>query len=234
MYGYGGYAAASNPWSVDMVTGHNVVEWVRKGRIYVHCILRGGCEYGTAWHEAAMKDRKKNAFYDFIDTARYLVTSGWTRAEKIVATGLSNGGLLMTAITTISPEDFGVVVASVPHTDMLRFREDPRGMMYITEYGDPKGSEDMFRYMLSYSPYHNIRPDTVYPSLYVQTGEMDNNVPPYHGKKFAVRMQREADEAHPVLLQVLAHGSHDRGVGDEYFLNIAQMQTFVEVELAKV
>ena len=98
---------------------------------------------------------------------------------------------------------------------------------------DPQGSEEMFRYMYSYSPYHNIKPGTVYPKMYVQTGEMDNNVPPYHGKKFAVRMQHDADEQHPVLLQVLAHGSHDRGVGDEYYQNIAQMQTFIEICLAE-
>ena len=149
MYGYGGYAASSNPWPEDMVTGHNVVEWVRQGRIYVHCILRGGMEYGTAWHEAAMGLSKKNAFYDFIDIAQYLVDQGWTKPGQIVATGLSNGGLLMTAITTMRPDLFGVVIASVPHTDMIRFRNDDRGMMYITEYGDPTGSEEMFRYMLS-------------------------------------------------------------------------------------
>jgi prolyl oligopeptidase len=115
---------------------------------------------------------------------------------------------------------------------MLRFRCDARGMMYILEYGDPQGSEEMFDYMYSYSPYHNIRPGTVYPWMYVQTGEMDNNVPPYHGKKFAVRLQKAADEKNPVLLEVLAHGSHDRGVGDEYYMNISQMQTFVEMGLA--
>ena len=233
MYGYGGYAASSNPWPEDMVTGQNIVEWVRMGRIYAHCIIRGGSEYGAAWHEAAMGLGKKNAFYDFIDIAEYLIHAGWTKPSKLIATGLSNGGLLMTAISTLRPDLFGIVVASVPHTDMLRFRGDPRGMMYITEYGDPQGGEEMFRYMYSYSPYHNIKPGTVYPKMYVQTGEMDNNVPPYHGKKFAVRMQHDADEQHPVLLQVLAHGSHDRGVGDEYYQNIAQMQTFIEICLAE-
>ena len=114
---------------------------------------------------------------------------------------------------------------------MIRFRNDDRGMMYITEYGDPQENEETLRYMLSYSPYHNVRPGTLYPRLLVQTGENDNNVPPYHGKKFAVRMQHDADERHPVLLTVLAHGSHNRGVGDEYYRNIAQMQTFIEIGL---
>ena len=232
MFGYGGYAASMPPWAVDAVTEHNVVDWVRRGRIYAHCILRGGLEYGEEWHRAAMLDRKKNAFQDFIDIAEYLVASGWTKPGQIVATGKSNGGLLMAAIATMRPDLFGVVIASVPHTDMLRFRGDDRGMMYITEYGDPLGSAEMFDYMYSYSPYHNIRPGALYPWMYVQTGEMDNNVPPYHGKKFAVRLQHDADEAHPILLEVLAHGSHNRGVGDEYYRNIAQMQTFVELGLA--
>ena len=231
MYGYGGYACSMPPGPVNEVTDHNVVEWVRKGRIYAHCILRGGMEYGEEWHRAAMFDRKMNAFYDFIDIAEYLVKAGWTCPEQIVATGLSNGGLLMTAVTTLRPDLFGVVIASVPHTDMLRFRNDDRGMMYITEYGDPLSSEEMFKYMYGYSPYHNIQEGTLYPWIYVQTGEMDNNVPPYHGKKFAVRLQRAADERNPVLLEVLSTGSHDRGVGDEYYRNIAQMQTFIELGL---
>ena len=155
----------------------------------------------------------------------------WTFPEQLIVTGLSNGGLLMTAITTMRPDLFGTVIASVPHTDMLRFRNDDRGMMYVTEYGDPLGDEETFDYMYSYSPYHNVKQGTVYPWLYVQTGEMDNNVPPYHGKKFAVRMQAEADERNPVLLTVLAHGSHDRGTGDEYFQNISQIQAFIELSL---
>ena len=231
MYGYGGYAASNTPTAVEHVTCYSVKEWVRMGRIYAHAIIRGGLEYGKAWHEAAMFNNKKNAFYDFIDIAEYLVKENWTCPEQLIATGLSNGGLLMTAITTMRPDLFGTVIASVPHTDMLRFRNDDRGMMYVTEYGDPLGDEETFDYMYSYSPYHNVKQGTVYPWLYVQTGEMDNNVPPYHGKKFAVRMQAEADEQNPVLLTVLAHGSHDRGTGDEYFQNISQIQAFIELSL---
>lgn len=135
-----------------------------------------------------MKLNKKNAFYDFIDIAEWLVEQGYTRPAKIVANGASNGGLLMAAISTLRPDLFGTVIASVPHTDMIRFRNDDRGMMYVTEYGDPLENEETLKYMLSYSPYHNIKPGTLYPRLLVQTGENDNNVPPYHGKKFAIRL----------------------------------------------
>ena len=231
MYGYGGYGSSNNPMATEVMTGYRIADWVRKGRIYAHTILRGGLEYGTAWHEAAKLGTKKNAFNDFIDIAEYLVREGWTCPSQLIATGCSNGGLLMTAVTTMRPDLFGTVIASVPHTDMLRFRNDDRGMMYITEYGDPLGSEDMFRYMYGYSPYHNIRKGTVYPWIYVQTGEMDNNVPPYHGKKFGVRLQAEADPANPVLLTVLPHGSHNRGTGDEFFRNVAMIRVFIEISL---
>ena len=231
MYGYGGYAVSMPPTAEEVVTGINVAEWVRKGRIYAHCIIRGGLEYGKAWHEAAMAGKKKNAFFDFIDIAQHLVDTGWTRPDRIAASGCSNGGLLMSAVTVMRPDLFGVIIDSVPHTDMLRFRNDDRGMMYITEYGDPLSSKEMFEYIKSYSPYHNIREGTVYPWVYVQTGECDNNVPPYHGKKFGVRLQHAADEIHPVLLTVLPHGSHNRGIGDEYYMNVSRIQAFIELGL---
>jgi len=231
MYGYGGYSVSSMPTFKNPVTEHTVVDWVRKGRIYAHCILRGGGEYGTAWHEDGMKARKKNAFTDYIDIARWLAAQGWTSPERLIATGLSNGGLLVTASATLQPDAFGCVIASVPHTDMIRFREDDRGSMYVTEYGDPQADRAMFDYMLSYSPYHNVRQGVTYPAMYLQTGEMDNNVPSYHAKKFAARMQRYANPGRPVLLTVLAHGSHNRGVGEEHDVNIARMQAFIEIFL---
>ena len=228
LYGYGGYNVSLSPSSRNPVTEISVVDWVRKGRIYAHCILRGGGEYGSAWHDAGMKMNKKNAFFDFIDIARRLVKKGWTSPERLIATGASNGGLLVTAAATLAPEAFGCVIASVPHTDMIRFRQDDRGSMYVTEYGDPQADEEMFKYLLSYSPYHNIRQGVRYPAMYLQTGEMDNNVPSYHAKKFAAQMQRSAKPGQPVLLNVLTHGSHNRGVGDEHDLTIAQMRTFIE------
>ena len=96
MYGYGGYFNILSPMPENM-SGYDIVEWARKGRVHAHCILRGGGEYGTKWHEAGMKLNKKNAFYDFIDIAEWLVEQGYTRPAKIVANGASNGGLLMAA-----------------------------------------------------------------------------------------------------------------------------------------
>lgn len=228
MYGYGGYNISMPPAYTNFFVGLNPWQWVQRGGVYVNCNLRGGNEYGAAWHEAGMLKNKKNAFNDFIDIAEWLIANKWTKAGKIAICGGSNGGLLMTALTTMRPDLWGCVIASVPHTDMLRFVNDPAGPRYITEYGNPR-DPDMLPYMLSYSPYHNVW-KAPYPPIYVQTGERDNNVPPYHGKKFAAKMQ-ECSCGGPVLLRVLAEGSHDRGHGDVMFRTFAEMQLFIEQHL---
>lgn len=136
----------------------------------------------------------------------------------------------MSALVTMRPDLWGCVIDSVPHTDMIHFAEDDRGPMYITEYGNPRESREMFEYLLSYSPYHNVR-NMPYPPTYIQTGEKDNNVPPYHGKKLAARMQEMTTGGAPVLLRVLADGSHDRGKGEDYWRTISEMQLFLRIHL---
>ena len=227
MYGYGGYNISSPPWSVEMVTGTNIPEWVNSGGIYVHCLLRGGNEYGPAWHEAGMGMTKKNCYADFIGIAEKIIADGWTSPKHIAISGCSNGGLLMSALVTMRPDLWGCVIDSVPHTDMIHFAQDDRGPMYITEYGDPKRSREEFEYLLSYSPVHNVR-ETEYPPVYIQTGECDNNVPPYHGKSFAATMQEKNTSNNPVLLRVLEKGSHDRGQGEVYWRTVAEMRVFME------
>ena len=232
MYGYGGYNNAilssyNNPF-VDL----DIVDWVSQGRIYVSINLRGGSEYGTRWHEGGSLANKKNCFTDFIATAERIQQEGWTCPEKTAICGGSNGGLLMCALLTMRPDLWGCVIASVPHTDMIRFRNDDRGPMYITEYGDPMDPA-LFPLMLSYSPYHNIQA-VDYPAIYIQTGECDNNVPPYHGKKMAAKLQENNQSDHPVLLRVLALGSHDRGKGEAHLKTIAEMQSYIDWALGEV
>lgn len=230
IYGYGGYNIPALPWATDKVGGLDIARWAMQGGIYVMATLRGGSEYGTGWHEEGMMFHKKNCYGDFFGVTQKLIADGWTNPKKIVICGCSNGGLLVSTLVTMRPELFGCVIDSVPHTDMIHFTEDARGPMYITEYGNPRESKEMFEYILSYSPYHNVK-QTSYPSVYIQTGECDNNVPPYHGKKFAARMQECNRSENPVLLRVLAKGSHDRGSGEAYWQTIAEAQLFVKKAL---
>lgn len=229
---YGGYNVNLLPTSTEMVTGLDIAEWAEQGGVFVQAILRGGAEYGTPWHEEGMLLNKKNCYYDFIGVTEKLIADGWTKSSRIIISGCSNGGLLMSALVTMRPDLFGCVIDSVPHTDMIHFVSDDRGPMYIMEYGDPLQDEEHFDYFLSYSPYHNVREEQ-YPPVYIQTGEFDNNVPPYHGKKFAAKMQAMNKSGAPILLRVLAEGSHDRGSGEVYWKTIAEMQLFAEKALAK-
>lgn len=231
MYAYGGYNHAMRPFSAEMVTGLDIAEWVEKGGVFVLASIRGGSEYGESWHEEGMLMHKKNCYYDFIGITEQLIRDEWTNPLRIVISGRSNGGLLVSALVTMRPDLFGCVIDSVPHTDMIGFAGDDRGPMYITEYGNPKESKEMFEYLLSYSPYHNVR-EVNYPPTYIQTGECDNNVPPYHGKKFAAKMQEMNRSGNPILLRVLEKGGHDRGTGEAYWQTVAEMLLFVNKALA--
>lgn len=230
IYAYGGYNMSMRPRAKDVITQFDIARWADRGGIYVVASLRGGNEFGTSWHEEGMLMKKKNCYYDFIGITEQLIKEGWTEPSRIVISGASNGGLLMSALVTIRPDLFRCVIASVPHTDMIGFAEDDRGPMYITEYGNPRESKEMFEYLLSYSPYHNVRKEQ-YPAIYIQTGECDNNVPPYHGKKFAARLQEMSQGGNPVLLRVLEKGSHDRGAGEVFWRTVSEMQLFVEKAL---
>ena len=231
MYGYGGYNVAMPPTYHNPFCGMDIVDWVNDGGLYVHCCIRGGNEYGEQWHTAGYRMNKKNCYYDFIGIAEGIIQDGYTAAGHIAINGGSNGGLLMCALLTMRPDLWGCVVASVPHTDMISFVNDDRGPMYITEYGDPH-DEEQFAYFLSYSPFHNIK-KIAYPPVYIQSGECDNNVPPYHGKKMAARLQQYNTSDHPILLRILAKGSHDRGKGEVYVQTISEMQAFIELALKK-
>lgn len=230
IYAYGGYNAGVTPWYQDMVTAVKPVEWADRGGIYVLASIRGGNEYGPSWHEGGMKLKKKNCYYDFIGITEQLIQEKWTSPAKIAIDGCSNGGLLMSVLVTMRPDLFGCVIDSVPHTDMIRFTIDDNGPRYIGEYGNPMESKETFEYMLSYSPYHNVK-FTNYPATYIQTGELDNNVPPYHGKKFAASMQAHNQNTTSILLRVLAKGAHNRGCGDDYWQTAAEMQLFIEKNL---
>lgn len=231
MYAYGGYNNAMPPSYHNFFVGLDIVDWVKDGNMYVNINIRGGNEYGEKWHTDGYKLKKKNCYYDFIGVSEGLIKDNYTKPENIAICGGSNGGLLMCALLTMRPDLWGCVIASVPHTDMISFAFDDRGPMYVTEYGDPEDKEQ-FDYFLTYSPFHNVK-KVNYPPIYIQTGECDNNVPPYHGKKMAARLQQYNTSENPILLRVLEKGSHDRGKGEVYIQTISEMQTFIELALNK-
>lgn len=230
MFGYGGYNTYVPPRCNERGTQINIRQWVLNGGIHIHTLLRGGNEYGPAWHEAGMLMNKRNCYEDSICIAEKVINEGWTNPKRFVISGCSNGGLLVTTLLTMRPDLWGCVIASVPHTDMIHFAYDDRGPMYVTEYGDPDESKEMYDYLLSYSPIHNVK-DIPYPPIYIQTGECDNNVPPYHGKSFAARMQDNPNNENPALLRVLKLGAHDRGQGEDFWKTIAEMQLFIAEQI---
>lgn len=232
--GYGGYNNLGNYFSSpayqDIVTGTIIGEWVEKGGIYVSACVRGGGEFGRRWHEGGMRENKKNCFADFISVAEALIADGWTSPGKLCVNGESNGGLLVSAALNARPDLFGCAIIGIPHTDMIRFRNDDNGPRYTPEYGDPLENPEMLEYMLSYSPVHNVK-KTAYPPIYLFLGEVDDNVPPYHGKKLTALLQASTTSQNPVLLRTNPDSGHGLGTGEAYWRTFAEIQLFIEQNL---
>ena len=180
-----------------------------RGGVFALANLRGGGEYGEAWHRAGMLERKQNVFDDFIAAAEYLIAEGFTTPDRLAIEGGSNGGLLVGAVMTQRPELFGAVLCRVPVADMLRYHLFTIGRFWIPEYGcadDP----DQFRYLLRYSPYHNVREHVRYPRTLIMTADTDDRVAPGMAKKFAARLQA-AGGGGPILIRVETRAGHGAG-----------------------
>ncbi|MFE6906511.1 prolyl oligopeptidase family serine peptidase [Streptomyces erythrochromogenes] len=201
LYGYGGFEISMVP-SYSGVTGR---AWLARGGTYVVAGIRGGHEYGPAWHRAALGANRVRAYEDFAAVARDLVARDITTPAQLGIEGGSNGGLLMGAMLTREPELFGAVVAHVPLLDMLRFHKLLAGASWIAEYGDPDDPADR-PHLEDISPYHRIRTDgPAYPPLLLLTSTRDDRVHPGHARKMAARL-REA--GHPVLFHEHLGGGH--------------------------
>ncbi|MCS6803255.1 MAG: prolyl oligopeptidase family serine peptidase [Chloroflexota bacterium] len=210
--GYGGFNVSLTPaFSVSALT------WLRHGGVYAVATLRGGGEYGEEWHQAGVRMRKQNVFDDFIAAAEGLIALGYTRPERLAIRGGSNGGLLVAACVVQRPDLFGAVVAQVPVADMLRYhradiaREPHAGQFWTPEYGTPEESEEMFRALLAYSPYHNVRPGTRYPPILITTADHDDRVVPAHALKLAAALQAANAGDTPILLRVETKAGHGMG-----------------------
>jgi prolyl oligopeptidase len=206
LYGYGGYGISIVP----RFLGPEWRLWLDAGGIYAEANIRGGGEYGEAWHRAGNLTRKQNVFDDFTAAAEHLIARKMTRPERLALVGRSNGGLLMGAMITQHPQIARAVVATVGIYDMLRVELDPNGSFNTTEFGTVKDNSQ-FRALLAYSPYQHVRPDTRYPAVLFATGVNDGRVNPMQSKKFAAALQAATSSGRPILLRISTSAGHGFG-----------------------
>lgn len=230
LYGYGGFNIALNPGFSP-----NRLAWLENGGIYAQVNLRGGSEYGEEWHQAGTKQQKLNVFNDFISAAEYMVKEGWTNPDKLAMMGGSNGGLLVGAVANMRPDLFRVAIPQVGVMDMMRYHLFTIGWNWAPDYGTSADSEEMARYLLDYSPLHNIKNDgTPYPAIMVTTADHDDRVVPAHSFKYAATLQASDTGDRPKLIRIDKNAGHGAGkpiskVMDEY----ADVYSFIIYEMEK-
>ncbi|WP_234840410.1 prolyl oligopeptidase family serine peptidase [Sinorhizobium meliloti] len=205
LYGYGGFGIPLMPYfSVEALA------WVEQGGVYAMPNIRGGGEYGRAWHEAGRLANKQNSFDDFIAAAEFLKREGITPPDGLAIHGGSNGGLLVGAVVNQRPDLFAAALPDVAVLDMLRFPLFTGGRFWTQEYGDPAVQAD-FDNLLSYSPLHNVQDGTDYPAILTTTGDTDDRVVPAHSFKYVAALQAAALGNRPRLLRVETRAGHGAG-----------------------
>jgi prolyl oligopeptidase len=205
LWGYGGFGIPELATYRAPFAG-----WLAAGGVVAIANLRGGGEYGSAWHDAGRLERKQNVFDDFAAVADHLVSEGVTTHRQLAIFGGSNGGLLVGATITQRPDIAAVALASVGVMDMLRFHLFTIGAAWISDFGSPDDPE-MFETLLAYSPLHNVRDDTAYPATLVLTGDHDDRVVPAHSFKFTAAMQRAQAGDAPVVARIETATGHSLG-----------------------
>ncbi|HFQ4960676.1 TPA: prolyl oligopeptidase family protein [Vibrio vulnificus] len=207
LYGYGGFDVSLTPAFSGMVAS-----WLELGGVYAVANLRGGGEYGKAWHNAGTQLQKQNVFDDFIAAAEYLIEQQYTSSDFLAIRGGSNGGLLVGACMTQRPELFKVALPAVGVLDMLRYHTFTSGEGWKYDYGTSAQSEEMFQYLLGYSPVHNVKEGTAYPATLVTTADHDDRVVPAHSYKFIAELQEKHQGANPVLIRIDVNAGHGAGM----------------------
>ena len=206
LYGYGGFNISLTP---SFSIANSV--WMEQGGIYAVPNLRGGGEYGKAWHNAGTKMLKQNVFDDFIAAAEYLIDNKYTSSNYLAVRGGSNGGLLVGATMTQRPDLMKVALPAVGVLDMLRYHTFTAGAGWAYDYGTSEESKEMFEYMKGYSPVHNVKEGVQYPATLVTTGDHDDRVVPAHSFKFAAELQHKQTGNNPTLIRIETNAGHGAG-----------------------
>jgi len=210
LYGYGGFNISITPsFSVSRIV------WMKHfDAVLAIANIRGGDEYGEDWHKGGILEKKQNGFEDFKSAAKTLYQKGWSSPKKLAIMGGSNGGLLVAACTTQSPELFGAGVAQVPVIDMLRFHKFTIGYAWCSDYGCADKPEQ-FQYLIKYSPLHNVKKGAPYPAIMITTGDHDDRVVPLHSFKFAAELQHqlgtESYQINPLIVRIDRKAGHGAG-----------------------
>lgn len=201
LYGYGGFQISETPsfWA-------SIYPWLERGGVFAVANLRGGGEYGEAWHKDGMRLKKQNTFDDFAAAAEHLIRERYTTPERLAIQGGSNGGLLVGAALTQRPDLFSAVLCSVPLLDMVRYHLFGSGKTWISEYGSADDASQ-FKALHGYSPYHHVKPGTKYPAVLLLSADSDDRVDPMHARKFAAALQ-SASAGGPVLLRIEKNSGH--------------------------
>jgi prolyl oligopeptidase len=215
LYGYGGFEVSLTP-GYSATVGHS---WLERGGAYVVANIRGGGEYGPAWHQAALKEHRQRAYDDFIAVAEDLIARGITSPEHLGISGGSNGGLLTGVMLTQRPDLWGAVVSQVPLLDMKRFNQLLAGASWMAEYGDP--DTDDWEFIKEYSPYHNLDPEADYPTPFFTTSTRDDRVHPGHARKMVARMK---EMGHDLLYYENTVGGHAGASDNE---QVARVQALI-------
>ena len=215
LYAYGGFDISITPSFSVM----NLV-WMEQGGVYAVPNLRGGGEYGRAWHEAGMKEKKQNVFDDFIAAGEWLIANKYTCPQKLAIRGGSNGGLLVGAVMTQRPDLFGAALPAVGVMDMLRFHKFTIGWAWVPEFGS-SDNPDEFRTLLKYSPLHNLKPGMRYPATMITTADHDDRVVPGHSFKFAAALQHAHAGEAPVLIRIETSAGHGAGTPTSKLIDTA-------------
>ena len=206
LYGYGGFNVSLQPRFSSTRAA-----WLELGGVYAVANLRGGGEYGKKWHNAGTQMKKQNVFDDFIAAAEYLISEKVTSSDKLAVMGGSNGGLLVGAVMTQRPELFKVALPAVGVLDMLRYHTFTSGAGWAYDYGKSDDNAEMFKYLLGYSPVHNVKAGTHYPATMVTTGDHDDRVVPAHSFKFAAELQAKQTGTNPTLIRIETDAGHGAG-----------------------